>query len=109
MTLFQPSREQVTPKLDKETVQNQFFFWLSSQSTVLHLSSLNTMTHLNAEPNFWTDSNIFTAPQQNKNLSQTKNKTKQDNKCMLTFYYILLLNKTTIRVKDVTLDLKACA
>lgn len=51
MTLFQPSREQVTPKLDKEAVQNQFFFW-SSQSTVLHLSSLNTMTHLNAEPNF---------------------------------------------------------
>lgn len=53
MTLFQPFREQVAPEVDKETVQNQFFFsWMYSQSTVFYLSSLNTMTHLNAEPNF---------------------------------------------------------
>lgn len=35
MALSQTSWEQVTPKLDKETEESDFFSWLSSQSVVL--------------------------------------------------------------------------
>lgn len=39
MTLFQPFREQVAPEVDKETVQNQFFFpgcTLKVQYSIFH-------------------------------------------------------------------------